>query len=301
MVYTSRTLFARAGAWREFVTRRLVRIVPVYWFFTTLLAVVALALPSALQKATVEPLHLFLSYAFIPHLGPAGSLHPFLEVGWTLNYEMCFYAVFAALLFLPVRRMLIALTMVFAAAVVIGGWLTPEAGAAYFWTRPIVLGFVGGAWVGHAFVSGARLPGRAVWLIPVLAVVLLAFPAAPLPLRPWIIQACAIVCVMLATLPIGMASRPVPRVFGALGDASYSVYLAHPFILTAMALMLRDLPAWARFAGGGLAALVGGHVLYLLIEKPALNLARRALARRGDAGGSRAMGARLPRWATCAD
>ena len=178
MVYTSRALFARAGAWREFVTRRLVRIVPVYWFYTTLLAVVALALPSVLQKATVEPLHLFLSYVFIPHRGPAGNLHPFLEVGWTLNYEMCFYAVFAALLCLPVRRMLIALTLLFGAAVVVGGWLTPEAGAAYFWTRPIVLGFVGGAWVGHAFVSGVRLPGRAVWLIPVLAVALLAFPAA---------------------------------------------------------------------------------------------------------------------------
>src|SRR5262245_28342455 len=48
MVYTSRHAFGRTDAWPAFARRRVIRIVPTYWLYTTLLLVAALVVPSAL-------------------------------------------------------------------------------------------------------------------------------------------------------------------------------------------------------------------------------------------------------------
>ena len=45
--------------------------------------------------------HLLLSLAFIPHANPRelSDYTPLLKLGWTLNYEMFFYAVMGSLFF----------------------------------------------------------------------------------------------------------------------------------------------------------------------------------------------------------
>src|ERR1019366_2869669 len=80
----------------EFIARRFVRVVPLYWVLTLALAATALVAPSLFRSVTLTAVSLIQSLLFIPHFSPshAGMIWPVLVPGWTLNYEMFFYVVF---------------------------------------------------------------------------------------------------------------------------------------------------------------------------------------------------------------
>jgi len=80
----------------SFFRNRLIRIVPLYWFATTLVLMVALIAPQVLNTTVLRPWHAIASYLFIPARHPTtGLFWPLLIPGWSLNYEMLFYAIFA--------------------------------------------------------------------------------------------------------------------------------------------------------------------------------------------------------------
>ena len=93
MVYVTWGKLDRPGAHWHFLRARLIRIVPLYWFYTLLLAAVALTVPSVLDTAIFSVEQLLSLLLFIPGLFGADA-RPLLKFGWTLNYEMFFYAVF---------------------------------------------------------------------------------------------------------------------------------------------------------------------------------------------------------------
>src|SRR5829696_2873445 len=80
-----------------FISRRISRIVPLYWVLTTGIVIVGLVRPDLLSSTVITVWHVLASFFFIPYPHPAdnGSLVPVLIPGWTLNYEMFFYAIFA--------------------------------------------------------------------------------------------------------------------------------------------------------------------------------------------------------------
>jgi len=47
--------------------------------------------------------HVVASYLFVPWENPYGRFYPILILGWTLNFEMFFYAMFAIALRYPRR------------------------------------------------------------------------------------------------------------------------------------------------------------------------------------------------------
>ena len=272
MMYTCRDLFGSPAAWKEFLKKRLIRIVPLYWLHTTLLVPVALGMPSALDSIQFEPRHVLLSYFFMPHVNPAGKVNPFLDHGWTLNYEMYFYLVFASLLFLPRNRMVAALAGYFLITALLVVLVPEGLHAPHFWTRPLVLEFACGAVIGWLFLMNARLPK----IKPPVIVLLLGLLALSLCYEPSLVGLAAVVSVVLTTLPRGSEQAAVPRWLAGLGDASYAIYLSHPFVIGALTLR----PALTPFAlltlcllGAGL----GGYTIHRTIEGPLLSLAKRYL------------------------
>ena len=107
---------------KEFLLRRVIRVVPLYWFVTLALAGTWLVLPNLLPNLSPTPSDVLLSLFFIPHYDPTGQIVPLLVPGWTLNYEAFFYVVFAATLLTPLANRLWLLTAVLATFVV-GGFL----------------------------------------------------------------------------------------------------------------------------------------------------------------------------------
>lgn len=79
-----------------FLIDRIIRIAPLYWVFTFIVAIMAFADPSITPSTGFEIHNFARSLFFIPSHNPAGGIMPILPVGWTLNYEVIFYAAFIA-------------------------------------------------------------------------------------------------------------------------------------------------------------------------------------------------------------
>src|SRR6266567_3039596 len=110
-----------------FMLRRVIRIAPTYWIYTTLLAFFILVFPSVL-KLEVTPAHYLYSLLFIPHVSPLdNSVSPLLQLGWTLNYEMFFYCVFAVTLITSAAYRVVVVTLMLT-GLIVAGWLFPPSG-----------------------------------------------------------------------------------------------------------------------------------------------------------------------------
>jgi exopolysaccharide production protein ExoZ len=259
MVYVSRDRTPLAF-WRD----RIRRIVPLYWFYTLLMALLALVVPGLLRTAEFDAEHLAQSLLFIPAYHPTKewAVWPVLVQGWTLNYEMFFYAVFGALLTL--RRLVPALAVAFVALVAAGAILNPQGAVASVYTNPLLLEFLAGALIGRAYLAGL-LPGRAGgWACLGLALVIFALP---LPrIIGWGVPA-ALIVIAAVTLETGRAN-PHLRL---LGDASYSIYLSHTFTLGVIGAAWIGGSAVGDIAsvGFGIAAsVVVGVLSFRLVETP---------------------------------
>ncbi|MDG6745798.1 acyltransferase family protein, partial [Staphylococcus aureus] len=178
MVHASTRLFGQGNAHEEFLRRRLVRIVPLYWLVTTLF----LALLAAATLKGGDPFPdaraILASYTFVPaNTWGDGRFFPVFDLGWTLNYEMFFYALFAFVVALPRGRALVAIGVMLVAATGIGA-VVPGPSGLWFWTRPIILDF------GLGLAVGALL-GRGVVLPPMVRLALAAAGAALLLADPF--------------------------------------------------------------------------------------------------------------------
>lgn len=161
-------------------------------------------------------------------------VQPFYSLGWTLNYEMAFYCVFAMFLGPSRRRAILATTAALVAIVTLGLlWASPPASLA-FWGNPIVLEFAVGLWIGLGRAHGLTLPMLARVALGTVGLVLFStvslmpgwWPGSLLYLLP---AGCLVAACGLAS---GASSVPAPeRIAEALGDASYAIYLVHPFVI----------------------------------------------------------------------
>ncbi len=241
MVYVSSRHFQEAGEASRFVLRLIIRVVPVYWFYTSLMLGVALAVPRLLRDFEFSWQHVAASYFFIPWPTPGDDdFHPLLGIGWTLNYEMFFYFLFAPFLLFARERAMLALAGLFLCIALAGQVLDPEAAAFWFWSRPIILEFVAGALLALAFLRGWRL-GRA-WTAAIMAaglawVVYVAeyWNRGGLDLRLFVTGIPSILIVASFTLRQRSHDDREPslvrRAFIHMGDASYSLYLVHMFVI----------------------------------------------------------------------
>lgn len=229
MVVSSEGLFARQGARRAFWTRRFIRIMPPYWIATGLLALIFLTL----FPQPFDPLRLVQSLLLIPYWPGDGTLRalPFLWVGWTLFFEMLFYAVFG--LFVGLRReaavgaTLAALALLAAA----GLWVEPASAPLFTATRPVTLVFAAGMLLALWRTRGGMAPG---WLR--VLVLLAGFATLQIDNTPAEEAAMGFDYMIWAALPAlliafaalsGPLALPAAGLINRAGDASYAVYLLH--------------------------------------------------------------------------
>jgi exopolysaccharide production protein ExoZ len=257
----------------SFFRDRFLRVAPLYWIATATLVLVGLV--GIAPGIPLDPARIATSLAFIPY-GEVNARHivlPVLPVGWTLNFEMLFYTVFALILFLPRYRMAM-LTCVLGGLALAGLTLRPT-GLVSVWTNPLMLEFVAGGWLGMAWVRPERRRPILALLLPAMAIWLFV-PAG----RVGVLATLIVAAVLFLE---SRGSVPTWRPLRLLGDASYSIYLWQLFPL----LVIFRLGAYFSVPLGILAvvsiiaALVGGILAYLLIEQPL----RRMFHRRRTQGG----------------
>jgi len=275
MYYISAGQFGVAHAQRTFLTKRLIRLVPLYWLFTALMVVAVLVVPAALAHNGLDIGHVAASFAFVPWLDSTGLTHPVLGLGWTLNYEMFFYLAFSFALWLKPRLGLTLLSGVFVAFLAINAWVDPHFVQLRFWTDPIILEFLFGLGIAAVLVHGSRPPS---WAPPVLmltgvAALLLGtlLPGVDGFARPILVGVPAAMFVAGAAFGRFDVQHPVSRFLVLGGDASYALYLSHPFSINLVEMVWKrlHLSPGPVFVAVALVAAVGASiVVHLTLERP---------------------------------
>jgi exopolysaccharide production protein ExoZ len=293
MFYISADQFTRPGASWRFLQSRIVRIVPLYWLYTSLWLVAAIFLSGELNRPTIDPVHLAASYLFWPYPRPdGGDLFPVFAGGWSLNYEMFFYVIFASLLVVSRRAGLFALAAIFVGLAVFHP-LLPSGTALEFWSRFIILEFLAGVAIAVIFVRIGIVDfpkRRIVAAVATIMMLALVIPMSDPPLEYGGVGSLALILVW-ATAFVAITDflvedkQPgiVMRALAALGDSSYSLYLSHAFTLGIAGIVVKHLhlldhvPPEVIWAGMVAACVAGGFVSYYGLERPMLKAMRAGL------------------------
>jgi exopolysaccharide production protein ExoZ len=288
--------FIAAESPRHFLTRRLIRIVPFYWAATLFVFAVALIFPSVLRSTQADVTQLIYSLLFIPRETSYAGIVPTLVLGWSLNYEMYFYVMFACALALSRRwAPLLCLTGIAIIASVVSA-LHATSPSALFYSRPIVFEFGLGIGVYYWFRAAVARPRAQsprtrswpVWLLAMTATIALGVEefhhgfGAPRFLAAGIPAFLLVSSSLALERTYGFAARN--KIVYLLGESSYILYLVHPYIIYGcLRLVLRGHIA---LHGPAIAALVIALMtlaatvaiaIHLIFEKPLLGYLRRRI------------------------
>ncbi len=265
----------------KFMRNRIVRIVPLYYIANVIAAGAVLLVPAAFKRMTFDGEHVLLSLLFIPAYKPDGSglIEPFIKLGWTLNYEMFFYLVFALLSAFDAWMRAILLSIIFGGLILAGQMFAFQSPILAVYTGIDTLAFAAGVWAAVLSTSydwrpSTRLSATAV----AAALVLLAAMAiryGAIRHAPATQVGFVIVCAVLITV----LARGVPSRFDGslrwlttIGDASYSIYLFHMFavgFVTVVGLRYFGLTSpWPVMAMAAVVGLGASLAVYRVIEAP---------------------------------
>ena len=231
----------------QFYARRIKRIVPLYWTVTLAAAAVAFVAPQLLRSTVFDIRHLLASLFFIPWTNPAlpagNIITPVVIPGWTLNYEMYFYLIFGIVLLLRENLRPFVLLLVLLGVFSICQILPDTLIAAVYFRNPVVFEFAAGVFVGQLYLRNVKLPETVSWgLIVFSLLTMVVNDALDLTVsRLWIFGIPAIL-ILVSVISIDFTKiRPIPAL-RYLGDASYSIYLTHVFVLTGTRIVFLKLP-----------------------------------------------------------
>jgi peptidoglycan/LPS O-acetylase OafA/YrhL len=274
MMISSNPLLHTTHPARTFLARRLERLVPMYWIATTAKVLALLLAPAIALTGLGRPWHVIASYLFVPTTSAAGVYGTVLVVGWTLAFKLLFYILFAIVLAVRLPRLptlgpaLIALAF---------AWTIPfvaRHGTLHFYANTMQLEFLYGILLAssHGFVSRLRWPIGAFMAVAGFLPLLLWYSPS-LQLWGgilWGIPALAVVAAAVALEP-QLGSR-VPKWLLEIGDASYSLYLIHGFVLPVVLMLFAHfdgpllLPLVLFFSV--IASTLTAELVYRLIERP---------------------------------
>ncbi|MCA1442715.1 acyltransferase [Ensifer sp. IC4062] len=270
----------------RFMVDRILRIVPIYWLAT--MVMVAGGIAGLFPNMVLSVEHVLASLFFMPMRSPSnGEIWPVLVQGWTLNFEMLFYAVFAASLLLPRNWRLPSIAGLFLLMVLAGVLTSFDNALILTYTRPVILEFVAGMVIGEFWLKG-RVPPLVAG-VTLIACSFAGFALVGILRLPFNEFTMGPLAVMLVLGVLSVEARgyiPSLQLPKLLGNASYSIYIWHTFAISvvAKAASMARTDAWIAMAISVLSGTVIGIAGYTILERPLLYRKRMQPAAQSLAG-----------------
>lgn len=289
MVTVTRGKFGGFRSSSRFLYQRATRIYPLYWCYTFVVLAVYWIAPSIVNSAQENQFDLVASLLLLPD-----RYFPLLVVGWSLVHEVYFYLVFGVLLWLCNERQLPFAMLIWLLLVAVGNvsaaTLPPDTSPTItVITHPMTFEFIAGCLIGLAIYRWRpRLSGTAVTFGVLLLALVSVFPGllGGLNLEDgWArIVVFGIPSALLVYGAVGLEFTDrvtMPSWMERIGDASYSIYLSHVLVLSALGRVWW-MTGWNGIAptslillGSFFAVLAFGLASYSWLELPLLKLFRR--------------------------
>ena len=272
MAGTVTRLSGHPYAYREFSLRRVVRVVPLYWLALSLKIALALALPYLVSHSKIEIPYLLRNFFFVPVKNNDDAYLPVLTVDWAIIYEMFFYLVILISLFLKLSLLkYVSLTFVSTAGLFFLNNSSDWTVLNYF-TNPVILEFCFGVSAYHLVdkyqFSWSRLTTYLV-LLWLYCLWLSDLQTLRYRFIPW--DCAAFLIVLGVALAESWFRTGFARQSCKLGDASYSLYLFHPFLVPLVVILLKVCGVSSVLVTVVLFIIIStlvANVLYLWHEKP---------------------------------
>jgi peptidoglycan/LPS O-acetylase OafA/YrhL len=288
MVTVTRGHFRNARQALVFLFRRVTRIYPLYWVYSLLALAVFLIQPSWVNSTQGNQVNLLASFLLLP-----SDRLPLVQVGWSLIHEMYFYlAYFSILLLLPERALAFSLAAWGAGVVLLHLTVSPSNPALALVSHPLTWEFLGGCLVAVMFHRRDTGPRGGTAFMIIAGVLFVASVAGHevnryitgqvVPEGWWrvLIYGGPAVGIVYALTAAERKGVVLPSVLVHVGNASYSIYLSHLFVLSVAGRI------WQRVLTTGSAdnvlfalmafglVLLTGVASYWLVETPLLQLTR---------------------------
>jgi peptidoglycan/LPS O-acetylase OafA/YrhL len=226
----------------HFLARRLIRILPLYWLCTLAVFLVSVLKPDLLHTTRPDIINLVKSLLFIPYRKESGVVQPLLFLGWTLNYEMFFYGVFALILRLRLGHPSVWAAFLLTLLPIIGWLWTPARLPFSFYTDPIVFEFVLGVLAYHLSAQ-MRLQRKSALAWLGIGFCLLLLPVCEFVFgirhRQVLLGIPAVVIVVLSVGLENSGLAVTNNLVLLAGEASYALYLTHPYVVQTGEKLLR--------------------------------------------------------------
>ncbi|MGD8172504.1 acyltransferase family protein [Vibrio sp. TRT 21S02] len=209
-----------------FLLKRYIRIVPAYWFFTLALIPMCYILSPENVYTDWTFSSLIKSLLFIPHENPSRYLgvFPFLSVGWTLNFEMFFYLLFA--IFIAKLGRYASLVIIPLLIVLPSIWPL-DWPFSIIASSPYLYEFALGVMLCLVYLCRLEEPNK-LWVILILLVTVFFFALGGAQDYKFI----SVPLLVYWCLSINNDfSNTGKKIATYLGSRSYSVYLSHPLVL----------------------------------------------------------------------
>ena len=280
MALVTNDMHKRKGAVWDFAQKRLIRIFPPYWLWTSVLLFLLFFFPQLFSTQTFALKEALLSCLLIPYKPLGANPSPALAVGWTLSYEMYFYALVGIGLLFSRKRCIVGLGIFFLIATAI--FPQRHGPVSSLTANPLLWEFYAGVLLFEAYKAGARLPAMLSMCLAILAMTAFYYSSeqglSHLRCIYWGIPSLTLVasCIFLEK----ETGWRVPKMFVFLGDTSYTLYLSHYITLpgmgkaSAMVGLHTILPPDILIILYTAACIVLGCVLYVTTEKPLLHYCR---------------------------
>jgi len=243
MAHITKNLHQKREGVRVFLKKRFVRIVPLYWFYTLIALAIFLLMPERINSSGGETLILKSFFLF-----PLGENEKYLlNVAWTLLYEFIFYIVVSFGLFFS-RKKGVTFIMGLLIFSVLSSIFLPMKGLNYnilTFLDPIFIEFFLGMLLYFVLVKFKNIA----WYISLLLLLIGLFLFYSLYSGLTVSGIHRIDSGTIAFL-IGFAVISLEKfwlkrsckLLKIIGDASYSIYLVHPFVLAAVVMVYHKFP-----------------------------------------------------------